>query len=259
MKKYAGLFPYPIQILQELKEADYPRRLQFAEHLLAIREVDADWIDPVMWSDQAHFYSNGQVCTYNCRIWASENPHAIIQQGLHDKKLTVWVGFTSSFLLGPYFFLDDDLAAVGQLQTVSVNALRYLEMLDSVVIPDLDYRQELDRTTFQQDGARPHIQRDVRQYLQDYFGSRIISQGFPNLHIFEWPARSPDLNPCDYFLWGYSKSLVYADQPEHLHALRAWIIRQCQDLSPNVLRKSVDNLLFRLRLVSENEGGDIEE
>ncbi|GBM96214.1 hypothetical protein AVEN_236544-1 [Araneus ventricosus] len=24
-----------------------------------------------------------------------------------------------------------------------------------------------------------------------------------------WPARSPDLNCLDYFLWGYVKSLVY--------------------------------------------------
>ncbi|GBN95230.1 hypothetical protein AVEN_13138-1 [Araneus ventricosus] len=25
-----------------------------------------------------------------------------------------------------------------------------------------------------------------------------------------WPPRAPDLNPCDFFVWGHLKSLVYA-------------------------------------------------
>ena len=26
----------------------------------------------------------------------------------------------------------------------------------------------------------------------------------------EWPSCSPDLNPCDFFLWGYLKSKVWS-------------------------------------------------
>jgi hypothetical protein len=40
------------------------------------------------------------------------------------------------------------------------------------------------------------------QALSDVFGDRIISSGI-------WPARSPDLNPCDFFFWGCSKGNVY--------------------------------------------------
>jgi hypothetical protein len=29
----------------------------------------------------------------------------------------------------------------------------------------------------------------------------------------EWPARSPELNACDFFLWGYLKSKVYEKKP----------------------------------------------
>ena len=29
----------------------------------------------------------------------------------------------------------------------------------------------------------------------------------------EWPPYSPDLNPCDAFLWGYLKSRVWANGP----------------------------------------------
>ena len=28
-----------------------------------------------------------------------------------------------------------------------------------------------------------------------------------------WPARSPDLNPCNFFFWGYLKSKVYINRP----------------------------------------------
>ncbi|GFS61743.1 hypothetical protein TNCV_2169641 [Trichonephila clavipes] len=34
-----------------------------------------------------------------------------------------------------------------------------------------------------------------------------------------WPPRSCDLTPLDYFLWGYVKSLVYADKPQTLDHL----------------------------------------
>ncbi|GFU13542.1 hypothetical protein TNCV_938281 [Trichonephila clavipes] len=45
--------------------------------------------------------------------------------------------------------------------------------------------------------------------LKDTFGDRLISRFGP----VNWPPRSCDLTPLDYFLWGYVKSLVYADKP----------------------------------------------
>ena len=31
--------------------------------------------------------------------------------------------------------------------------------------------------------------------------------------LFEYPPRSPDLTPCDFFLLGYLRELVYAGSP----------------------------------------------
>ncbi|GBN58201.1 hypothetical protein AVEN_197179-1 [Araneus ventricosus] len=36
----------------------------------------------------------------------------------------------------------------------------------------------------------------------------------------EWPPRSPDPNPLDFFLWGYIKQRVYAPPPPTLQELR---------------------------------------
>ncbi|EFN65149.1 hypothetical protein EAG_00038, partial [Camponotus floridanus] len=40
----------------------------------------------------------------------------------------------------------------------------------------------------------------------------------------EWPPRSPDLSPLDFFLWGYLKSKVYKTNPRNLNNLRRRIV-----------------------------------
>jgi hypothetical protein len=45
---------------------------------------------------------------------------------------------------------------------------------------------------FQQDSDTAHTARMSMQALSYVFGNRLISSGV-------WPARSPDLNPCDVF------------------------------------------------------------
>ena len=35
-----------------------------------------------------------------------------------------------------------------------------------------------------------------------------------------WPARLSDLNPCDFFLWGYLKSEVYINRPRSIEQLK---------------------------------------
>jgi hypothetical protein len=54
------------------------------------------------------------------------------------------------------------------------------------------------------DKAPPHYSRCVREFLHDYFPNCWLSCGRPQT----WPPRSPGLTPPDYFLWGYTKSLV---------------------------------------------------
>jgi hypothetical protein len=46
----------------------------------------------------------------------------------------------------------------------------------------------------------------VRQYLSHKFPNRWIGRG----GTYNWPPRSPELNPLDYHVWGYIKYMVYA-------------------------------------------------
>ncbi|GFV64710.1 hypothetical protein TNCV_1636631 [Trichonephila clavipes] len=87
---------------------------------------------------------------------------------------------------------------------------------------------------FQQDGATCHTARATIDLLKDTFGDRLISRFGP----VNWPPRSCDLTPLDYFLWGYVKSLVYADKPQTLDHLEDNIRRIIADIRPQILEKS---------------------
>jgi hypothetical protein len=36
----------------------------------------------------------------------------------------------------------------------------------------------------------------------------------------QWPPHSPDLNPCDFYLWGMLKDKVYVNNPHMAEGLK---------------------------------------
>ena len=62
---------------------------------------------------------------------------------------------------------------------------------------------------FQQDGATAHAARTAMRVLNEMFPACVISRR----GNIEWPARSPNLNACVFFLYGYLKSKVYKKKP----------------------------------------------
>lgn len=72
--------------------------------------------------------------------------------------------------------------------------------------------------------------------LRERFGEQLISRFGP----VNWPARSCDITPLDFFLWGCVKSKVYIDKPATIEALEANITRQ--DYWPNTSKYSYASL-----------------
>ncbi|GFV37134.1 putative LOC100569746 [Trichonephila clavipes] len=81
-------------------------------------------------------------------------------------------------------------------------------MITNFFIPELN-NHDVQELWFQQDGATCHTARATIDLLKDTFGDRLISHFGP----VNWPPRSCDLTPLDYFLWGYVKSLVLDKPP----------------------------------------------
>ncbi|GFX59268.1 putative transposable element, partial [Trichonephila clavipes] len=89
--------------------------------------------------------------------------------------------------------------------------------------------------------------------LKDTFGDRLISRFGP----VNWPPRSCDLTPLDYFLWGYVKSLVYADKPQTLAHLEDNIRRVIADIRPQMLEKVIENWTSRLDYIRASRGSHV--
>ena len=58
--------------------------------------------------------------------------------------------------------------------------------------------------------------------------------------------RSPDLTPCDFFLWGYLKAKVYEQRPLTLEALKEAIQQEVAAITPEMILKVMDNYRERL-------------
>jgi len=77
-------------------------------------EVNPNFAKQIIFSDEAHFWMNGYVNKQNCRIWDNTNPREIhpLQERVHPEKVTVWCGFWSGGIIGPYFFQNEAGVAI---------------------------------------------------------------------------------------------------------------------------------------------------
>ena len=236
------LKPYKVQILQALNEEDVDRRLEFAEQQLKAIENDPDYLDKIVFSDEAIFALSGHVNKQNCRYWSDENPHFFTEAPLNSPKVMVYAGIWRGGIIGPYFF---DTTVTGD---------NYLEMLKAFVLPRLQNHPRFRSLLFMQDGAPPHFARTVRQWLDENFPDRWIGRRGP----IEWPPRSPDLTPCDFFLWGYLKSQVYAHKPSTSDELKTLIARSIHEIQQDVIDRSLLEYRKRLHKCMEAGGGHVE-
>ena len=103
-----------------------------------------------------------------------------------------------------------------------------------------------------QDGAPPHQTVAVSTWMIEVFGRKIIALNHP----IEWPPRSPDLTPCDFFLWGYLKSRVYQTPPNDLIDLRDRIVREAEAIrgNPRMVKRAVRDMVRRARDCVANGG-----
>ena len=77
----------------------------------------------IIFSDEAHFDFGGYVSKQSCCIWGTENPHEYVEKPTHPKRVTVWSGFWSRGIIGPFFFENE------QGVTVTVSDGRYRALL----------------------------------------------------------------------------------------------------------------------------------
>ena len=108
---------------------------------------------------------------------------------------------------------------------------------------------------FQQDGAPPHWKTEVRDFLDQWLPNHWIGRGGPTA----WPPNSPDLTPCDFFLWGFIRQHVYRVPIQNLDHLKQRIKFVFGMVTQEMLRATWDQMGARLELLLANQGGHVEE
>ena len=91
------------------------------------------------------------------------------------------------------------------------------------------------------------------EVLREMFPGRLISLRGD----IGWPARSPDLNPCDFFLWGYLKSKVYINRPQTIAQLKDYILQEAAAIPTEISRRVIENFRKRLRKCIQSNGSHL--
>ncbi|CAK9801727.1 Transposable element Tc3 transposase [Anthophora quadrimaculata] len=248
LRKDLGMHPYKIQLTQELKPQDHQARRTFTDWALQQLQTDPNFGEKVIFSDEAHFWLNGFVNKQNCRISGESNPQQYQESPLHPEKITVWCGFWSGGVIEPYIFRNEN----GQV--VTVNGERYRAMITDFLWPQLD-DLDLDDMWFQQDGATCHTSGVTLELLQEKFPGRVISRRSD----VEWPPRSCDLTPLDFFLWGYVKSLVYSNKPITIDQLENNIVKTIGEIQPELCNRVMQNWTSRIESCKRSRGGHLND
>lgn len=236
--------PYKIHITQTLHLGDNARRIELCQWLLQ-KIRDQDFLSKIIWTDESKFTNCGIFNRHNEHFWAIENPRefrAVRPQVRFG--VNVWIGLVGDTLLGPYIF-EDNLTAQHYAEFLRTTLLDYLENIPLARLRDL---------WWQQDGAPPHNAREVTNILNEMFPNKWLGTNGP----VRWAARSPDISPLDYFLWGYLKNEIYKTPVQNAEGLRNKIITACRQINRRSIVRAIQRLPRRLQLCIGQNGAQFE-
>jgi hypothetical protein len=254
IKKTIKLKSYKIRVMQGLLPTDCQARINFCNQIQACIAIEGEaFVKSIWFSDECHVHLSGCINNrQNDRFLGFEPPTDFDQRPLHSPYVTVWCAMSAHGIIGPYFLEENNA-------TVTVTGERYKALILERFVGDLLLFCEENNLSYesqwlQQDGAPPHISNDVRRWLQEHFPNRHISR----LTAFPWPARSPDLTPPDFYLWGYLKSKCFQPVPHNLNELKNNIVDVIDNISKDVLKNVADHFIKRINICLERGGGHLE-
>lgn len=126
----------------------------------------------------------------------------------------------------------------------SMNADYYLEhVIVEHVMPFAPFVEP--NFVFMQDNARPHVARQVIDYLNAV-----------DIQLMEWPANSPDLNPIEH-LWDALKKKVRSHRPSPVNhnQLVDAVIAEWENIPQDVIENLISSMPRRMNAVIRSRGG----
>ena len=105
-----------------------------------------------------------------------------------------------------------------------------------------------------QDGATSHATDANINFLLEKFRGRVISRRSERL----WPSYLPDINPLDFFVWGYFQAAVQRIKPSNVEELRAAVEDVAATVPEEMIRDAAQNVVKRCKACLKASGGHFE-
>ena len=189
-----------------------------------------DW-SQVMWSDESNFYLFDQ-SVWRVRRTRGSDPsdHRFTQPTVkHPPHVMIWGCFSTAGRGG--------LAILPQ--NVTMNSARYLEVLESHLLPFMAIR---NTTVFMQDGAPCHQSKKVKEWLENH-----------GIQTLKWPPNSPDLNPIEN-LWCVMKRRINKLKITSIAQLKQAIVETwTQQTDSSLCNKLAASMPSRINAVIKNK------
>ena len=217
-------------------------RARYCAYMLGRAYDDEAYLQNVWWSDECHVLLSGHVNKQNLCFLGWQKPDEYAQIPLHSEKVTVWCAQSAHGIIGPCFLEDINGRSVTVTSQVYRDQVidRFLADLQTICeVKGLDY----ERQVFQQDGATSHTGRGNLGYLMEHLPNELISRFADTTY----PPRSPDLTPCDSFLWGHLKENSFRNPiPWTAGELKMNIENVLSGISDDTLMAMIENIRQRM-------------
>jgi hypothetical protein len=164
-----------------------------------------------------------------------------VEVSKHPKKIMVWAGVSVRGRTRLIFFDP----------TVNVNQHVYREqVLEGELLRAGEEMFGEDFWTFVQDNSPVHTARANLQWCATFLPNFIE----PN----EWPPYSPDLNPCDFFLWGTLEAIVNNGPLHSMDELKTKLSHAWENLPQEAVARACRATINRLKQCIHAHGSRFE-
>ena len=241
LKEDLKLRPYKKRKIHGMSEAQKQKRFHRTKVLL-------DWRrdDEIIFSDEKLFLLQESFNPQNDRIWSSS-----IEDIPADKRSIKRFQNASSVMVWGAICKRGKLPLIFIEKGVKINQQYYLDnVLKSHLLVEAKKLFGDEYYCFQQDGAPAHTAKSVQEWCEENLPDFIPKD--------EWPPSSPDLNPLDFFVWGYMLQNLKTKKIHSLDSFKKAIMKIWDEIPMSHIRAACDSFFKRLELVRSNNGGTIE-
>jgi histone-lysine N-methyltransferase SETMAR len=219
-----------------LSDENRRKRLEVCKQNLAKFKSNEWRLCEIITGDESWFYHRqiGKKQSNSSWLANGESPRTVVKRNRNEPKTMVSVFFRSTGLV--------HLTYLECGETIDYNV--YLKYSLKPLVKEINKERPRTGTRglkFHHDNARPHVKKEVISYIK--------SQGFI---IMPHPPYSPDLAPCDYWLFNYIKERL--DDHRNEKSLCDQIVKIMLSIPHSEYIKTFEKWIVRMERCVEHNG-----